>query len=170
MKLRCCPLFQVAEITAHFDIRLLDAPFDPNAASDDLAASTPDAGAIATFIGKVRAGDTGVDAVQALELTHYEPLTLPGMKDLAVKADERFSLMGLVMLHRVGRLDPGDPIVCVSAASRHRRDAIEAVDFCMDHLKSAAWFWKRELRGGNWNWIEPREADHADLARWNPSA
>ncbi len=61
---------------------------------------------------------------------------------------------------------PGEPIVCVSAAALHRRDAIDAVDFCMDHLKSAAWFWKREKRADGWHWIEPREGDHRDLARW----
>ncbi len=148
------------------DIRLLDAPFDPNPAIDVLAAATPDAGGIATFVGKVRAGETGPDAVEALELSHYDPLTLPSMKALADRADARFELMGLVMLHRTGLLYPGEPIVCVSAAARHRRDAIEAVDFCMDHLKSAAWFWKREKRAGTWHWIEPRDADHADLARW----
>ena len=79
----------------------------------------------------------------------------------------RFDLMGLVMLHRTGLLFPGDPIVLVAAAARHRRDAIAAVDFAMDHLKSAAWFWKRERRGGEWHWIEPRDQDHADLARWS---
>ncbi len=157
-----------------FDIRVLDAPFDPHAAADDLAAATPGAGGIATFVGKVRAGDAdpeeGKEIVEALELSHYEPLTLPGMRDLADRAAERFDLIGLVILHRIGRLHPGDPIVCVSAASRHRRDGIAAVDFCMDHLKSAAWFWKRELRAGKdgptWHWIEPRGQDHADIARW----
>ena len=62
---------------------------------------------------------------------------------------------------------PGEPIVCVSAAAKHRRGAIDAVDFCMDHLKSAAWFWKREKRAGEWHWIEPRDDDYADLARWD---
>jgi len=145
------------------DIRLLDVPFDPHAAAGRLAAATPDAGGITSFVGKVRAGG----GVEALELSHYEPLTLPGMRDLAETARLRFNLMGLVILHRTGRLEPGDPIVCVAAASRHRRDGIAAADFCMDHLKSAAWFWKRELRGGTWHWIEPRAVDHADLARWN---
>jgi molybdopterin synthase catalytic subunit len=88
------------------------------------------------------------------------------MQTLADHAFERFDLMGLLMVHRVGVMRPGEPIVCVSAAALHRRDAIDAVDFCMDHLKSAAWFWKRELRDGAWHWIEPREADHSDLARW----
>ncbi len=142
-------------------VRLLTDPFDPNDAIDALSQSAPDAGGIASFVGKVRSG-----GVEALELSHYEPLTLPGMEDLAGKATKRFGLMGLAMLHRVGRLHHDEPIVCVSAAARHRRSAIEAVDFCMDHLKGAAWFWKRELRNGEWHWIEPRPEDHADLARW----
>ncbi|MBI1403662.1 MAG: molybdenum cofactor biosynthesis protein MoaE [Porphyrobacter sp.] len=144
------------------DIRLLDAPFDPNAAIDALAMASPDIGGIASFVGKVRL--TG--GVEALELTHYEPLTLPGMHELADRAFGRFDLIGLLMVHRVGVMRPGEPIVCVSAAALHRRDALGAVDFCMDHLKSAAWFWKREKRAGQWHWIEPREQDHADLARW----
>ena len=66
----------------------------------------------------------------------------------------------------VGEMRPGEPIVLVSAAARHRRAAIDAVDFAMDHLKSDAWVWKRENRAGAWHWIEPREQDHADLRRW----
>lgn len=145
------------------DIRLLTEPLDHTAAVNALAKATPDAGGIASFVGQVRV--TG--GVEALELSHYEPLTLAGMQDLADMADARFDLMGLVMLHRTGQLFPGDPIVLVAAAARHRRDAIAAVDFAMDHLKSAAWFWKREKRGGEWHWIEPRDQDHADLARWS---
>lgn len=148
------------------DIRLAAESFDPNSAIDALAMATPDAGGIASFVGKVRAGD----GVEALELTHYAPLTLPGMEALADSAEARFGICGLVMLHRIGVLHPGEPIVCVSAAARHRRDAICAVDFCMDHLKSAAWFWKREKRGQTWHWIEPRGEDHADLARWHENS
>ena len=88
------------------------------------------------------------------------------MHELAERAQLRFDLMGLLIIHRTGMLHRGEPIVCVSAAARHRRSALEAVDFCMDHLKSAAWFWKRELREGTWHWIEPRAEDYADLARW----
>lgn len=123
-------------------------------------------GGLASFIGCVR-GDEGVEA---LELFHYEPLTLPGMEDLAREADQRFDLLSLGMIHGIGVMLPGQEIVCVCAAARHRRDAIAAVDFCMDHLKSAAWFWKREKRttpdGGEWHWIEPRKEDREDLARW----
>jgi molybdopterin synthase catalytic subunit len=106
------------------------------------------------------------EGVEALELSQYGPLTLPGMHALADAAFARFNLMGLMLLHRVGVMLPGEPIVCVSAAARHRRDAIQAVDFAMDHLKGDAWFWKREKRAGAWHWIEPREQDHSDLKRW----
>ncbi len=144
------------------DVRLLSAPFDPNTEIEPFARACPEAGGIATFVGKVRPGG----GVEALELSHYEPLTRPGMEALADRALARWELMGLLVLHRTGPLHPGEPIVLVSAASRHRRDAIEAVDFVMDHLKAEAWFWKREKRADGWHWIEPREADHADLARW----
>lgn len=144
------------------DVRLLTKSFDPNAEIEPFASALPAAGALATFVGKVR--PTG--GVEALELSHYAPLTLQGMDELADVALDRFDLMGILILHRVGQMLPGEPIVCVSAAARHRRAAIEAVDFAMDHLKSDAWFWKREKRAGQWHWIEPRPEDHADLVRW----
>lgn len=144
------------------DIRLLDEMFIPGALIGPFTQANPGLGGVCTFVGEVR----GDDDVAALELTHYEPLTLPGMHVLADQAFDRFSLMGLLMVHRVGVMQPGEPIVCVSAAAAHRRDAIDAVDFAMDHLKSAAWFWKREKRSDGWHWIEPRAQDGTDLARW----
>lgn len=144
------------------DIRLLDAMFTPGALIGPFTQANPGLGGVCTFVGEVR----NDDGVEVLELSHYEPLTLSGMHELADSAFDRFDLMGLLMVHRVGPMQPGEPIVCVSAAARHRRDAINAVDFCMDHLKSAAWFWKREKRDGAWRWIEPRGDDYADLARW----
>lgn len=145
------------------DIRLLDQMFIPGALIGPFTQANPGLGGVSTFVGEVRGGDD----VEALELTHYEPLTLPGMHELADQAFGRFSLMGLLMVHRVGVMRPGEPIVCVSAAAAHRRGAIDAVDFVMDHLKSAAWFWKRERRSDGWHWIEPRAQDHTDLARWD---
>jgi len=144
------------------DVRLLADAFDPGALVEQFRATNPGLGGICTFVGEVRS-DTGVEV---LELSHYEPLTLPSMEELADKAFVRFDLMGLLMIHRVGQMLPGEPIVCVSAAAKHRRAAIDAVDYCMDHLKAAAWFWKREKRDGEWSWIEPRSDDYADLARW----
>jgi molybdopterin synthase catalytic subunit len=144
------------------DVRLLTAPFDPAAELAAFTAKHGGAGGVVSFLGQVRVGE----GVEALELQHYEPLTLPGMRDLARTAMARWSLAGLLILHRCGQMVPGEPIVLVAAAARHRRDAFAAADFAMDHLKSESWFWKRELRGGVWHWIEPRAEDYADQARW----
>ena len=144
------------------DVRLLTEMFIPGTLIGPFTQAHPGLGGVCTFVGEVRGGD----GIEALELSHYEPLTLPNMEELADAALARFDLMGILMVHRIGRMFPGEPIVCVSAAARHRRGAIDAVDFCMDHLKSAAWFWKRELKAGQWSWIEPRADDYADLARW----
>ncbi|MBX7483065.1 molybdenum cofactor biosynthesis protein MoaE [Qipengyuania qiaonensis] len=144
------------------DVRLLDQGLSVGEALAAFNAAHGEAGGIVSFLGKVRPeGD-----VKALELAHYEPLTLPGMRELTEEAFERFSLDGALVWHRVGTMTPGDTIVLVAAAARHRRNAFEAADFLMDHLKSAAWFWKRERRSDGWHWIEPRGQDHADLARW----
>lgn len=144
------------------DVRLLAEPFVPGALVGPFTNAHPGLGGVCTFVGEVRSDDE----VEALELSHYEPLTLSGMNALADEALTRFGLMGILIVHRVGEMRPGEPIVLVSACARHRRGAIDAVDFAMDHLKSDAWFWKREKRGGEWNWIEPRAEDHSDLARW----
>jgi molybdopterin synthase catalytic subunit len=144
------------------EVRLLDARLDPAAQLARFAAAHPQAGAIASFIGQVR----GEGGVRELELSQYEPLTLAGIEALAAEAERRWSLAGLLILHRVGSLAPGEPIVLVAAAARHRRAALDATDFAIDHLKSAAWLWKRERTAAGWRWIEPRAEDHADRARW----
>ena len=144
------------------DVRLLTAPFDPAAELAAFTAAHPQAGGVVSFLGQVRADG----AVEVLELQHYAPLTLPGMTALGQAVLGRWALDGVLILHRSGVMAPAEPIVLVAAAARHRRDAFAAADFAMDHLKSESWFWKREKAGGVWRWIEPREADYADLARW----
>lgn len=144
------------------EVRLALAPFDPAAELAAFSAAHGAAGGIVSFLGQVRCGE-GVDA---LELRHFAPLTLPGMAALAQAATARWALAGLLIVHRSGLMHPGDPIVFVAAAARHRRDAFAAADYAMDHLKSDSWFWKRERANGQWRWIEPREQDHADLSRW----
>jgi molybdopterin synthase catalytic subunit len=147
------------------DVRLLGGAFP---AMDELAAFTarhPQAGGLVSFLGQVRL-EGGPLAVEALELRHYAAMTLPGMLTLAAAAEARWRLDGLLILHRYGVMVPGDPIVLVAAAARHRRDAFAAADFAMDHLKSQSWFWKREKTAKGWRWIEPRPDDHSDLARW----
>lgn len=144
------------------DVRLTDSGLSVGEALAAFNAVRGGAGAIVSMLGKVRPdGD-----VKALELTHYEPLTLPGIQALADTARNRFSLTGAVVWHRIGVMVPGEAIVLVATAALHRRDAFAAADYLMDHLKSAAWLWKRERRADGWHWIEPRSQDHADLARW----
>ena len=149
------------------DVRLLTLAFDPAAEIAAFTAAHATAGGIVSFIGQVRA-EAGEHAVEALELRHYGPLTLPAMEDLAGRVLSRWTLDGLMIVHRSGVMSAGDPIVLVAAASRHRRDAFAAADFAMDHLKSESWFWKREKVGGVWRWIEPRAQDFEDIARWSP--
>jgi molybdopterin synthase catalytic subunit len=155
----------VAEV-GHADVRLLDASFDAAVEIARFTAAHPEAGGVVSFIGQVRAG-AGTEAVEALELRHYGPLTLPSMEELAARVLARWKIDGLLMLHRSGLMEPGDPIVLVAAASRHRREAFAAADFAMDHLKSESWFWKREKVAGTWRWIEPRAQDYEDMARWS---
>lgn len=145
------------------DVRLLTGPFDPAAELAAFTAAQASAGGVVSFLGQVRCGDD----VEALELRHYAPLTLPGMEALAAEALRRWPLAGLLVIHRSGEMVPGDPIVLVAAAARHRRDAFAGAEFAMDHLKSESWFWKREKAAGQWRWIEPRPVDFADLRRWD---
>lgn len=144
------------------DVRLTTTAFDPAAELAAFSAAHAAAGGIASFIGQVRAGG----GVEALELQHYEPLTLPAMQALAQLANRRWALDGLLIIHRSGLMAPGNPIVLAAAASRHRRDGFAAAEFAMDHLKSKSWFWKREKAGGQWRWIEPRAQDFDDIRRW----
>jgi molybdopterin synthase catalytic subunit len=144
------------------DVRLAGERFDPAAEIAAFTTAHRAAGGIVSFIGQVREGG----GVEALELRHYPPLTLPGMEALASGALSRWTLDGLLIVHRSGMMHPGDPIVLVVAAARHRRDAFAAADYAMDHLKSESWFWKREKADGAWRWIEPRAADFEDIARW----
>ena len=144
------------------DVRLLDKGLSAGEALAAFNAAHPEAGGVASFLGKVRPDDD----VRVLELTHYEPLTLPGLRVLADRALARWPLDGVLVWHRVGVMHPGEGIVLAAAAARHRRDAFQAVDFLMDYLKSAAWLWKREKRGDQWHWVEPRAQDFADRNRW----
>nr|WP_315854928.1 molybdenum cofactor biosynthesis protein MoaE [Qipengyuania aquimaris] len=150
-------------IASPLDVRLLEKGMSVGEALAAFNAAHDGAGGVVSFLGKVRPEG----GVKALELSHYEPLTLPGMQDLAEQARERFDLAGILAWHRIGVMTPGETIVLVATAARHRRNAFEAADFLMDHLKSAAWLWKRERRDDGWHWIEPRDQDHEDLARWN---
>ena len=144
-------------------IRLTHEPFDPGALLSGFCQGRAEVGAVASFTGLARA-EAGTTTV--LELEAYPGFTEAEIGKIAERGRERFGLLDLAILHRVGKIAPGEPIVFVATAARHRREAFEACDFLMDYLKSRAPFWKKEHGPDGPRWIEPRAEDHADVARW----
>jgi molybdopterin synthase catalytic subunit len=151
-------------------IRVTAEPFDPHAATAAFADGRGEAGALATFIGSVRDSAHG-DTVVALELEAYPGFTEKQIAQLETDARSRFDVIDLLIVHRYGRMNPGEAIVLVAALSKHRREALQAVDYLMDRLKTEAPFWKKELRPGaqgeTAEWIEPRADDRDALKRWD---
>ena len=147
-------------------ISLSEQPFDPGALLSGFCQGRAEVGAVASFTGLARAEG---GAANILELEAYPGFTETEIAKIAEVARERFGLMDLLIVHRVGKIAPGEPIVFVATASTHRRQAFEACDFLMDYLKSRAPFWKKEHGPQGARWIEPRAEDHADIARWDES-
>jgi molybdopterin synthase catalytic subunit len=143
-------------------IRLTDQPFDPGAALNAFCANRTDTGAVASFVGIARRGDGG-----GLELEAYPEFTRARIGAIAQAARERFALSDVAVIHRTGRIAPGEAIVLVLTAATHRREAFEACDFLMDYLKSRAPFWKKEHGPDGARWVEPTARDLADVARWD---
>jgi len=148
---------------AALDIRLLEDTLDAVAANAGFMARYGGAGAVATFVGTVR---PEAGAVDHLWLDWYPGMTEASFTDIAEAAAARFDISAIAVHHRCGRVDAGQAIVFVAAASRHRRDALAAVDYAMDRLKSEAALWKREGGPGGERWVEPRAEDLNDLKRW----
>ena len=121
------------------------------------------AGGVATFSGHVRADD----GVAVLELEHYPGVTEAALRSLAEAAAERWSLLAVSVVHRVGPMRPGERIVLVATAAAHRGAALEACAFLIDRLKTDAPFWKREMRGDEATWVEARAKDEAAAGRWS---
>lgn len=120
-------------------------------------------GGVASFTGIVR----GEDGLTALQLDHYPAMTQGQVERIVEQAQERWPLLAVRVIHRVGRLGPGARIVFVGAASRHRAAALESCAFLIDWLKSAAPFWKKEhFADGTSRWVEARAEDEAQKARW----
>ena len=120
-------------------------------------------GAVATFVGLVRS-DGGITA---LELEHYPAMTVSALEAIAAQAADRWTLNGLTIIHRVGRLPVGSRIVFVGASARHRGDALDGVHFVIDWLKTDAPFWKREIfADGRAQWVEARSDDTSARDRW----
>jgi molybdopterin synthase catalytic subunit len=125
-------------------------------------------GALASFVGTVRDLNDG-ESVAELELEHYPGMTEKSLRNMAEEAARRWPLQGAVIIHRVGRLSPGEQIVLVVCASAHRQAALESCAFLMDYLKTRAPFWKREQTPSGARWVDARETDEQALARWQRS-
>ena len=120
-------------------------------------------GAVASFTGIAREDD----GISAIELEHYPAMTQASLASLANEAQERWPLLGIVILHRVGRIPVGEAIVVIGTASAHRGTALEACAFLIDRLKTDAPFWKKEHRAdGSEVWVEAKASDEEQATRW----
>jgi molybdopterin synthase catalytic subunit len=147
-------------------VRIQAQAFDAAAEAAALSRGRTDIGAVVTFTGLCRGSDAG-ETVAAMTLEHY-----PGMAEAEIErqvdeARQRWPLLGVTVIHRYGRMQPGDLIVLVVTASSHREAAFAAATFLMDYLKTQAPFWKREERQDGARWVDAKDSDDAALARWN---
>ncbi|WP_207539101.1 molybdenum cofactor biosynthesis protein MoaE [Sabulicella rubraurantiaca] len=144
-------------------ILVQEAPFDAAAEAARLTEGRTDVGALASFTGLCRADD----GLRAMVLEHYPGMTERALLRIAEEAMARWPLTACTVIHRHGRITPGEPIVLVLTASAHRAAALESCAFLMDWLKTKAPFWKREeLAEGGSRWVEARATDEAAASRW----
>lgn len=146
-------------------VRVQREAFDVGVEIESLRAGDRRVGAVATFIGTVRevSGDT---AVSALTLEHYPGMTEQALEAIVAQAKQRFDVYGITVIHRIGELQPTDPIVLVAVTSAHRGEAFDACRFVIDYLKTSAPFWKKESTPEGSRWVEARASDDDAAARW----
>ncbi|MEM0987811.1 MAG: molybdopterin synthase catalytic subunit MoaE [Pseudomonadota bacterium] len=139
--------------------------FNISAEMDALTAGDRDIGAVVSFTGLVREM-TSAGAINEMALEHYPGMTERALAEIETAACARWPLQGVRIIHRYGPLAPGDRIVLVLTASRHRTAAFEAASFLMDYLKTKAPFWKKEAGPAGSQWVDARDVDDAQAARW----
>ena len=149
-------------------IRVQAEPFDVGAELSGFGRGRTDIGAVASFVGLVR-DVHGDDTVTAMTLEHYPGMTEKKLAEIEAEAHARWPLQASLIVHRCGRMLPGEPIVLVATASAHRHAALEACAFLIDWLKTRATFWKLEETQAGERWVEARDSDDAAAARWNPA-
>ena len=142
------------------------ACFDPGAMLNRLHAQQLGVGAVVGFTGYVRDFNDGQD-VAGMLLEHYPGMTEKALHSIVEQAQARWPLLSVEVLHRVGRLEPGEPIVFVGVSSAHRAAAFEACHFIIDYLKTRAPFWKKEDSAGGARWVDARESDTQALKKWS---
>ncbi len=146
-------------------IKVQAEPFDVGAEYQALKAQRRDIGGFAMFVGSVR-DISGSAAVSAMTLEHYPGMTEAALAEIENQARTRWTLADVLIIHRYGRLVPGDDIVLVVTAAAHRGDAFAACEFLMDYLKTSAPFWKLEEDGDTKRWVEAKSSDDDAAARW----
>jgi len=146
-------------------VRVQREDFDIGAEIAALSAGRSDIGAVVSFTGLVRGGG-GDGPISAMELEHYPGMTESALAAIEAEARQRWALQDVLIIHRFGRLEPGDRIVLVLTASSHRQDAFAAAEFLMDYLKTRAPFWKKETTPEGGRWVDAREEDDAAERRW----
>lgn len=146
-------------------IRVQHEAFRPGVELEALHAANAGIGAVVGFVGYVRDYNDG-NPVAAMTLEYYPGMTEKALAGIVAQADARWSLLGVEIVHRVGQLLPGEPIVFVGTASAHRQAAFDACNFIMDYLKTRAPFWKREDTPEGAHWVDGRDSDQAAARRW----
>ena len=140
--------------------------FDPGEWLNRMQGDNQGTGAVVGFVGYVRDYNDG-NSVAGMWLEHYPGMTEKALLSIAEQAAVRWPLLDVQLIHRVGQLEPGEPIVFVGVASAHRQAAFAATEFIMDYLKTRAPFWKRENTPQGERWVESRESDEQALERWS---
>ena len=144
-------------------VRVQSAPFEMGAEVEAFTQSVQNAGAVVSFSGIVR-DDSGT--LRFMEIEHYPGMTEKALETIRAEAMDRWSLASAMIIHRYGKLHPGDQIMMVATAARHRADAFQAAEFLMDFLKSRAPFWKKEIGADGESWVAAKDTDEAALKRW----
>src|SRR6201997_73036 len=152
-------------MTANVTIRIQESDFDIAREIASLTAGRSDIGAVVSFTGVCRGSEDGA-AIAALTLEHYPGMAEAEITRHAETAMSRWELSGIRVIHRVGRITPGENIVLVVTASKHRQAAFEAAEFLMDYLKTSAPFWKQEESAEGKGWVEAKAHDDDAAARW----
>jgi molybdopterin synthase catalytic subunit len=155
-------------MSAKLTIRIQEADFEIAQEISALTKGRTDVGAVVSFSGVCR-GSEGGEPIAALTLEHYPGMAEAEIARHAETAMSRWPLTGVSVIHRVGRIAPGENIVLVVTASQHRQAAFQAAEFLMDYLKANAPFWKREESAAGTSWVEARRHDDAAVARWTKS-
>ena len=145
-------------------IQVQEEDFDIAEVNRELAAGRSDVGAVASFIGLVR--DMPQNRLQKMTLEHYPGMTEKSLGKIAETALQRWKILDIAIIHRVGELKPADQIVLVSVVSAHRKAAFAACEFIMDYLKTDAPFWKKETNEQGENWVEAKASDHEARGKW----